>query len=167
MLVFILAVGGSGYYLIKDKIADAEPDSAWYSVKLFSEWVQLQIPASDEQKIELKLQFMQERIAELASLENAKKLTKENVERIQKSYNALAEDLMNSLKRQAQDAVDDQKEALKKALIEKAKHITAQQQESLKKILDTAPEGVKSSLNDIGKTMGDAYARAAAIFKSP
>ena len=71
------------------------------------------------------------------------------------------------MKQQAQDAVDAQKEALKKALVEKAKEVTAEQQKSLEKILETAPEGVRSSLNDIIETVGDAYNRATAIFQSP
>ncbi len=162
LFVFALAVAGSGYYLAKDKLTDMGPDSPWYGVKLFSEWVQLQIPASDEQKIALKLKFMQERIVELADLENAKKLTKENVAKVQKSYNALAEDLMNSLKQQAQNAADEQK----KALIAKAKQVTTQQQESLKKILDKAPDEIKTSLADIMKTVGDAYDRAVAVFQT-
>lgn len=73
LLVFILAVAGSGYYLLQDKIAASGPDdSKFYNFKLISEWIQLKLPASDQEKVALKLQFMQERLNELTDLERTK-----------------------------------------------------------------------------------------------
>ena len=97
LLVFVLAVAGSGYILLQDKIAASGPESRLYDIKLISEWIQLKLPASDQEKVALKLQFMQERLNELTDLERTKNLTKENVAKIQERYNSLADDLMNSL----------------------------------------------------------------------
>lgn len=161
LLVFGVALGGSSLYLLTDKIAAAGPDSQLYNIKLFSEWVQLKLPSSDQEKIALKLQFMQERLKELADLERTKSLTKENVAKIQKSYNLLADDLMNSLKQAAQDKMD----AEKKALAEKAQSVIAKQQDSLKEILTKVPDSVKEPVGSFLGTIGDAYNRAVTIFQ--
>lgn len=161
LLVFILAVTGSGYYLLQGKIPALGPDSQLYNIKLFSEWIQLKLPASDQEKVALKLQFMQERLNELTDLERTKNLTKENVAKIQKSYNNLADDLMNSLKQKAQDKVD----AEKKALADKAQSVIAKQQESLKQIIDKAPDSVKGPVGSLLNTVEDAYNRAVSIFQ--
>lgn len=160
-LVFVLAVSGSGYYLLLDKIEASGPESSLYNIKLLTEWVQLKLPASDQEKVALKLQFMQERLKELGDLEKAKNITKENVAKIQASYNRLANDLMNSLKRAAQDKVD----AEKKALAEKAQNVIAKQQDSLRQIIDRAPDSVKEPVGSFLSTIGDAYNRAVVIFE--
>lgn len=162
LLIFAVALGGSGYYLLQNEINASGPDNPlYYKVKLFSEWVQLQLPASEQEKAVLKLQFMQERLNELTSLENAKKLTKDNIEKIQEGYNSLADDLMNSLKQKAQDQVD----AEKKALADKAQGIIMKQQDSLKQIIDKAPDPVKEPINSLLTTVGDAYNRAVLIIQ--
>lgn len=161
LLVFVLAVAGAGYYLLQDEIAASGPDSQLYNIKLFSEWIQMKLPASDQEKVALKLQFMQERLNELADLERTKNLTRENVAKIQESYNSLADDLMNSLKQKAQDKVD----AEKKALADKAQSIIAKQQDSLKQIIDKAPDSVKEPMGSLLNIVGDAYNRAKSILQ--
>lgn len=162
LLIFVIALGGSSYYLLKDTIAASGPDSPWYwRVKLATEWIHIQTASNSAQKIQLKLQFMQERLTELANLEQAKKLTKENVEKIQKNYDALAQDLMLSLKQQVQNVID----VKEKALVQKAQNVIAAQQDSLRKILNEAPNSVREPVGSFVMTIGDAYDRATAIFK--
>lgn len=146
----------------KDAIGGVGPDSIFYYFDTASEWVQLNILTRDEsKKIELKLALMQERLNELSDLENLKRMSQENVERIKEGYNSLADSVIEALKKKAKDTADEQA----KALAQKASDVVAKQQESINNMLEQAPDSVKEPVKGILGVIQDAYRRAVDIIK--
>lgn len=163
IIVFAIFFGATAYYAGEDGSAGGiGPDSVLYTLDTAWEWIEVNVLTRNEaKKIELKLQFMQERLDELSDLEKLKMMSKDNAETIKKRYEALANDVTESITQQAKDAVD----AHAKLLAEQAKGVVARQQESLMQILEKAPDPVKDPLTGVLNTANDAYKRAVELIQ--
>lgn len=159
ILVFALFFGATAFYMMgkNDASGGIGPDSIFYFLDTASEWVQVNLLTFDKnKKIQLKLQFMQERLNELSDMEKLKTISKDSAEKIKDRYTALANDVTESLAQQAKDTVDAQT----KKLAEQAKSVVAEQQKSLAQILEKAPDQVKNPITGVLDTANDAYKRA-------
>lgn len=158
IIVFALFFAGTAMYVgEKGTAGGVGPDSVLYTLDTAYEWLQVNVLTRNEsKKIQLKLQFMQERLDELSDLERLKTMSKDNTEKIKDRYTALANDVTQSLTQQAKDAVD----AHTKLLAEQARGVVAKQQESLMQILEKAPDPVKGPITNVLNTANDAYKRA-------
>jgi len=158
IIVFAVFFAGTAMYVGEEGTAGGiGPDSVLYTLDTAYEWLEVNVlTRSEGKKIQLKLQFMQERLDELSDLERLKTMSKDNTEKIKDRYTALANDVTQSLTEQAKDAVD----AHTKLLAEQAKGVVAKQQESLMQILEKAPESVKDPITSVLDVAEDAYKRA-------
>lgn len=163
ILVFTVFFGATALYVGEGTTTGGiGPDSIFYYLDLATEWAQVNLLTFDKnKKIQLKLQFMQERLDELSNLETLKTITKDNTEKIKEEYTKLANDVTQSLTEQAKSAVD----AHTKLLAEQAKGVVEEQQKSLMQILDKAPDTVKDPIVGVLNTANDAYKRAVDLIK--
>lgn len=158
IVVFAVFFGATAFYVGEGGTAGGiGPDSVLYTLDTIAEWVQVNVlTRSESKKVQLKLQFMQERLDELSDLERLKTMSKDNTEKIKERYTELANDVTKSITNQAQEAVD----AHTKLLAEQAKGVVAEQQKALMQILEKAPDPVKDPLTNVLNTANDAYKRA-------
>lgn len=158
IVVFAVFFGATAFYVGEGGTAGGiGPDSVLYTLDTIAEWVQVNVlTRSESKKVQLKLQFMQERLDELSDLERLKTMSKDNTEKIKERYTELANDVTESITNQAKEAVD----AHTKLLAEQAKGVVAEQQKALIQILEKAPDPVKDPLTNVLNTANDAYKRA-------
>ncbi len=104
ILLYILIIFAIFWFFSKDASGEVKagftPGDIFYSFDRGWEWVQLNILTfTEEGKIKLKIKFLNERLAELNELNEKRKLTQKRVEDFIDTYNALAEDINNNIKK--------------------------------------------------------------------
>lgn len=116
------------------------PDSVFYFLDNWGEWINLKLTFNQVKKAEKKLQYAGERLAELKALEEIGDIKKDHAEKIKNKYeelNADAEKDIEDLKAKGQDVAE---------LIKKMEAISARQIAVLEEVLEKVPEQAKDAI---------------------
>lgn len=156
LLVLFIGIGVGIYYQNSAKNSIG-PDSMWYPVQSAWEWTRLNVLTwSDSGRLQLRLEFMQEKLNELITLATSNKLTKEYAQKIENEYTALANAEKDALAQKTKDTTD----AATQALLEKLNGVISQQQKSLDEILQKAPDLAGGPLESAFSVLQTAYQKA-------
>ncbi len=120
--------------------AGLTPNSAFYFFDGIGEWISLKLTFNSVKKVEKKLLYAGERLAELKGLEQTGDVTKEKTEKIKNSYEKLSQDIsddVDKMKGEGKDVAE---------LVKKIEAIAARQTAVLIEVIEKAPEQAKEAL---------------------
>jgi len=116
------------------------PNSVFYFLDNWGEWINLKITFNQAKRAEKKLQYAGERLAELEALGDMGDIKKEHAEKIKNKYEELNADVENDikdLKAKGQDVAE---------LIKKIEAISVRQIAVLEEVLEKVPEQAKDAI---------------------
>ena len=116
------------------------PNSVFYFLDNWGEWINLKITFNQAKRAEKKLQYASERLAELEALGDMGDIKKEHAEKIKNKYEELNADVENDikdLKAKGQDVAE---------LIKKIEAISVRQIAVLEEVLEKVPEQAKDAI---------------------
>lgn len=139
LLGMFLAVSSASAQTAKED-AGLTPKSAFYFLDSFGEWLNLKLTFNKTKKVEKKLKYASERMAEMKALEEEGALEKEHADRIEDDYEALSTDAekdVDDLKTQGQDVAE---------LVKKMEALAAEHTAKLEAVLENAPEQAREAI---------------------
>lgn len=163
LLVFLGGIGIGVFYQQSGESGGVGPQSALYALDTAEEWIRLNLITWNESgRLELRVQFMQERLDELTDLVRADKLSKKYAEEIGKRYAQIAEEAREDLKEKMKETAS----AKTKELLRGMEITFAKQQAALEEILRKAPSDAEGSmLNNSFAAVKDAYRQVIGFIK--
>lgn len=123
--------------------AGLTPTSRLYFLDQLGEWLNLKLTFNPIKKVEKKLEYASERLAEIRSLEDSKELNKNVAEKIKDKYKNLTEEAekdTKDLKSKGKDVVE---------LVKKMEEISARHTAVLQKVLEKVPEQAKDAIQKV------------------
>lgn len=120
--------------------AGLTPKSIFYFLDQWSEWMTLKLTFDPVKKAERQLEYANERLAEMKSLQDSGELKKDYAERLKNDYQKLTEDVTGQeqkIKSEGKDVAE---------LVKKMEDTSARQTEVLQKVLEKVPEEAKSAV---------------------
>lgn len=116
------------------------PSSVFYFLDNWGEWINLKLTFNQAKKVEKKLRYAGERLAELKALEEEGDVKKEYAEKIKVKYEKLSADAekdVKDLKTKGRDVAE---------LVKKIEAITIKQTAVLEEVLDKVPEQARDAI---------------------
>jgi hypothetical protein len=136
-----LFLAASGAHAATDKeLAGLTPDSYFYFLDRLAQWVDLKLTFDPVRKIEKKLQYASEKMAEMKTLKEDNKLDKKTAKSIETDYDTLTADTTNSidaLKSEGKDVAE---------LVKKMEEQSSEHTAKLEEVLNGAPEEARDAL---------------------
>lgn len=141
LAVFLAASSAHAAPVAADQAtAGLTPDSYFYFLDQFSQWLDLKLTFDPIKKVEKKLQYASEKMAEMKVLKDDNKLDKQTADSIDADYDNLSTDVASStdaLKSEGRDVAE---------LIKKLEEQSAEHTAKLEEVLSGAPEEAKDAL---------------------
>lgn len=139
MLGLFLSVSGA-QAATDAEVAGTTPDSYFYFMDKFGEWLDLKLTFNAVKKAEKKLEYASERMAEMKTLKDEGKLEKKSAEKIKTDYEELATEVsddIDSLKSEGKDVAE---------LIKKMEELSSEHTAKLEEVLDKVPEEAREAI---------------------
>lgn len=139
-MLAVLLLSSSAHAATEQEIAGLTPDSYFYFLDQFAQWVDLKLTFNLVKKVEKRLQYANEKIAEMKVLEESSKLDKTTVDALQTDYGTLtseASSTVATLKSDGQDVAE---------LVKKLEEQSSEHTSKFENLLSKAPEEAKDAL---------------------
>lgn len=134
--------------------AGLTPKSRLYFFDSLGEWLNLKLTFNATKKVEKKLKYASERLAELKSIKDSKELDKDNAEKIKEKYKNLTEEAEKDTK----DLKSKGKNVTE--LVKKMEEISARHTAVLQKVLDKAPEQARDAIQKVLEASQEGHRQA-------
>lgn len=120
--------------------AGLTPKSAIYFLDTLGEWLSLKLTFNPVKKVEKKIEYATERLAELKTLEDEGELDKNNADSLKDKYKKLTEDAQSDSEKLKSEGKDVS------GLVQKMEELTARHTAVLEKVLEKVPEQARDAI---------------------